>query len=120
MGIDPVGNATLITITPEWQRFTYSETTNDRLSIGLRASQTSNYADVSIWGAQMEAGSYATSYIPTQGGSAVTRLADSCNQTPPDGVIGQTEGVVYVEANVNDIDLGNNRISLSDGGTSNW
>jgi hypothetical protein len=51
-----------------------------------------------IWGAQLEVGSYATSYIPTQG-SAVTRLADVCSQTPPDGVIGQTEGTVYIDFN---------------------
>ena len=48
--------------------------------------------------AQLEAGSYATSYIPTSG-SAVTRVADSCSQTPPDGVIGLTEGVMYFETN---------------------
>ena len=47
-----------------------------------------------VWGWQLEQGSYATSYIPTSG-SAVTRLADSCSQTVPDGVIGQTEGVLY-------------------------
>ena len=46
-----------------------------------------------IWGAQFEIGSYATSLINTQG-SAVTRLADACSQTPPSGVIGQTEGVL--------------------------
>ena len=54
---------------------------------------------VYIYGAQLEAGSYATSYIPTQG-SAVTRLADSCSQTVPDGVIGQTEGTLYTEINI--------------------
>jgi uncharacterized membrane protein len=48
---------------------------------------------------QSEIGSYATSYIPTSG-SAVTRVADSSSQTPPDGVIGQTEGTVYWEINV--------------------
>ena len=49
-----------------------------------------------IYGAQLEEGSYATSYIPTQG-SVVTRLADTCSQAVPDGVIGQTEGVLYVD-----------------------
>jgi hypothetical protein len=49
-----------------------------------------------IFGAQVEAGSYATSYIPTQG-SAVTRIADSCSQTPPSGIIGQTEGTMFIE-----------------------
>ncbi len=49
-----------------------------------------------FYGFQLEQGSYATSYIPTSG-SAVTRSAESDEQTPPDGVIGQTEGTVYVE-----------------------
>ena len=45
---------------------------------------------------QIEQGSYPTSYIPTQG-SAVTRLADSCSQTVPSGIIGQTEGTMFFE-----------------------
>ena len=49
-----------------------------------------------IYGAQLEQGSYPTSYIPTSG-SAVTRLNDSCSQTPPDGVIGQTEGTIFYD-----------------------
>ena len=52
-----------------------------------------------IFGLQLEQGSYATSYIPTQG-SAVTRIADECIQTPPSGIIGQTEGTVYCEVNI--------------------
>jgi len=48
------------------------------------------------YGAQLEAGSYSTSYIPTAG-SSVTRVAETCSQTPPSGIIGQTEGVFYVE-----------------------
>lgn len=101
MGIDPVGNATLITVTPEWQRFTYSETTNDRLAIGLRGSQTSNYADVSVWGAQMEAGDYPTSYIPTVG-SAVTRTADNAQIASGAGdIIGsQNEGTLFIDLEI--------------------
>ena len=51
---------------------------------------------VYIFGAQLEQASYATSYIPTQG-SAVTRIADSSSQTPPSGIIGQTEGTMFFE-----------------------
>ena len=57
---------------------------------------TTNGNNIYLYGAQLEQGSYATSYIPTSG-SAVTRVADACNQTPPDGVIGQTEGSIYSE-----------------------
>jgi hypothetical protein len=65
---------------------------------------TNNGDALYVWGGQIEAGTYPTSYIPTQG-SAVTRLADVCSQTVPDGVIGQTEGVVYINfLSVNNFD----------------
>ena len=70
---------------------------------------------VYIWGAQVEAGSYATSYIPTQG-SQVTRVADACNNAGNNQVINSTEGVFYVEMNAFD---NISRISLSDGSSSN-
>jgi hypothetical protein len=60
--------------------------------------QGNGTSGIYIYGAQLEQGSYATSYIPTQG-SAVTRVQDVCSQTPPSGIIGQTEGSVYVEGN---------------------
>jgi hypothetical protein len=71
------------------------------------------------WGAQAEEGSYDTSYIPTSGQSGgVTRSAESCSQTPPDGVIGQTEGVLYFESKINAQGTYTG-ITLSDGGTNN-
>ena len=72
---------------------------------GTTASYTGDgVSGLYIYGTQLEAGSYATSYIPTTG-SAVTRLADSCSQTPRTGVIGQTEGTVYVDfLSVNNFD----------------
>jgi len=49
-----------------------------------------------IWGAQLEQGSYPTSYIPTVA-SAVTRNADVISKTGISDLIGQTEGVIYGE-----------------------
>ena len=66
---------------------------------------------VYIYGAQLEEGSYATSYIPTQG-SAVTRLADSCSQTPPDGVIGQTEGTMFLDFKPQTLDATSRFLSI--------
>jgi hypothetical protein len=74
-----------------------------------------------IWGYQLESNSsYATSYIPTQGAIS-TRVAETCIQTPPSGIIGQTEGTIYFEyfkKNQNlsfisiDNDTSNNRIFI--------
>jgi hypothetical protein len=49
-----------------------------------------------IWGAQLEEGSYATSYIPTQGAIS-TRVAEVCNNSGNEQVINSTEGVLYAE-----------------------
>ena len=49
-----------------------------------------------FWGAQLEAATYATSYIPTLA-SASTRSADACSKTGISSLIGQTEGTVFVE-----------------------
>jgi hypothetical protein len=49
------------------------------------------------WGAQLETGSVATSYIPTTT-AAVTRNADVINLSGAvSGCIGQTEGTIYAE-----------------------
>jgi hypothetical protein len=54
-------------------------------------------ANVRLWGAQCEAGAYATSYIPTLGAS-VTRVTEACSKTGVSSLIGQTAGSVFVEA----------------------
>jgi hypothetical protein len=57
---------------------------------------TANGQNIYIWGAQYEASSYPTSYIPTTSASA-TRVADACFKTGISSLIGQTEGVIYWE-----------------------
>ena len=53
-------------------------------------------ADVFVWGAQLEESPIATSYIPTTTGS-VTRLKDDIYITGASGLIGQTEGTMFIE-----------------------
>jgi hypothetical protein len=74
--------------------------------------------------AQVEAGSYATSYIPTSGSTA-TRSAENTSQTPPDGVIGQTEGTIFVDVNLGESTINTSstpiRFNLNNGvSTDNW
>ena len=67
---EPSGGHHTKTITNQWQRFdaSSSNATNVSFRIRLRGDEsTSDYADVSIFGAQVEQQSYATSYIPTNG-----------------------------------------------------
>jgi len=93
-------NFVVCDVTPEWQRFEFNNQASlNEIQLILRGTYgTSDDADILIYGAQLEAGSYATSYIPTQG-STVTRLADSCSQTPTAGIIGQTEGTIFAYVN---------------------
>jgi hypothetical protein len=51
---------------------------------------------VHVWGAQLELGAYATSYIPTLG-TSVTRVADAASKTGISSLIGQTEGVIFID-----------------------
>ena len=85
----------LLTLTDDWVRYeTTGTATGNFADISVRLGAIGSY--FYIWGAQIEQGSYATSYIPTQG-SAVTRIADACNNAGNDQVINSTEGVLYSE-----------------------
>ena len=77
--ITPVGNG--------WYRCSLSFTTSNtvvftwNIDNGSGATYTGNgYSGIYIWGAQLEAGSFATSYIPTTS-ATVTRTADQASMT---------------------------------------
>ena len=87
-------------VTTEWTRLSHTFTASGLANKvnGIFRDSSNNNIDILIWGAQLEQGSYATSYIPTNtNGSAVTRLADNAYQQNVTQVIGQTEGVLYIE-----------------------
>jgi len=71
-----------------------------------------------LWGAQLEAGAYATSYIPTVA-STVTRNADVISKTGISDLIGQTEGTLFANINFNKSNEARRILGLSDGTTNN-
>ena len=88
-----------------WWRVSYTETSGGgSVPIYVDGGSTSNGGDITgngtdgvyLWGAQLEASSYPTSYIPTTSSSA-TRVADACSKTGISSLIGQSEGTFFVE-----------------------
>jgi hypothetical protein len=112
------------TITTSWQRFTKTLTpltASDDSGFKNRpaVSGSGTAINVYIWGVQIEAGAYATSYVKTEA-AAVTRLADAASKTGISSLIGQTEGTVFVEFNSSDLQSYTQRIfTLSDSTTNN-
>jgi len=71
-----------------------------------------------VWGAQLETGSVATSYIPTTTGS-ITRNGDVISVTGVAGLIGQTEGTIYAEVDLTSQSAVRTILTVSDNSTTN-
>jgi hypothetical protein len=105
--------SSVINLTNGWIRCTLTGTITIGavLSVALSNTATPNNASFQYtgngsyayaWGAQLELGSYASSYIPTTSASA-TRIADACSKTGISSLIGQTEGTLFFDGIVNAI-----------------
>jgi hypothetical protein len=71
-----------------------------------------------LWGAQLEEGSYPTSYIPTLG-TSVTRVADAASKTGISSLIGQTEGTIFLDFEGGANDSIDYVYGINDGTTNN-
>lgn len=94
------------TTTTNWVRYSVTRVNTtqyqfgDFIDIASFGNQSGKY--IYLWGAQLEVGSVATSYIPTTT-SQVTRPADVIQRTNAQNLIGQTEGSLYIDAFANSI-----------------
>jgi hypothetical protein len=75
---------------------TAATVTNSQVQLIRDAQIRDGVAGIYIWGAQLETGTVATSYIPTTT-AAITRAADVINRAGVSSLIGQTEGTIYWE-----------------------
>ena len=126
--LGPSHTSTITSVGNGWYRITITRTASN--SIGwLRfspladstASSAQNGTDgFYIWGAQVEASSYVTSYIVSTSSSA-TRVADACFKTGISSLIGQSEGFIAgeVEGLTNSYGSQSTIMSVSDGTTQN-
>jgi hypothetical protein len=123
----------VVTVTTEWQRFRYTYTaasgaTNNGVEVkggdssSPHGSQLTEQGDILIWGAQLEVGSFPTSYIKTSGASA-TRSADNASITGENfsSWYRQDEGSFEIDASLLSVSQSQTGrfITISDGSTNN-
>jgi len=103
------GTASIVSLPGNWYRLvltTVAATSSgsNAISIRLHDGTSNSYtgdgtSGIYIWGAQLEAGAFATSYIPTTS-ATVTRAADVASITGSNfsSFYNQTEGTVFADA----------------------
>jgi hypothetical protein len=95
-------NGSDTTLSPGWQRVSFTFTASSTTAFGtVQLRNATNIAanDIYLWGAQLETGSFSTSYIPTTT-AATTRAADvaSITGTAFSSWYRQDEGTVFADS----------------------
>ena len=116
IGLSTTTQGEYVTVTNVWKRFVITSTSNGTLE--YPRVQTSEVGSIFAYGAQLEALSYATSYIPTSG-SAVTRVRDACNNSGSAQDFNSEEGVLYAEIAILANDGTIRYLGLNDGSSGN-
>jgi len=121
-----LGTGSFSNLANDWVRISITTPTDGTaLNVRLRiysagnATFAGNASDgLFLWGAQLETGSVATSYIPTVAATA-TRNADVISKTGVSGFIGQTEGSLYAEVDLSTLLNGQRILAISNGTNNN-
>ena len=129
VGTSASGNTSTITkLANGWYRCTVTRTsvTPHTIYNGYGVAEADNDDSFSgdgtnglyIFGAQLEASSYSTSYIPSNSGTTTTRIADAASKTGLSSVINDSEGVLYAEVSAFVGANTDRQITINDGTTS--
>ena len=85
-----------------------------RIGLGVTGDTLSSNQVLTYSMPQLEAGSYATSYIPTLQNQAETRSADVCNGSGTSAEFNTSEGVLFIECSLFTNSGENNYFSIGD------
>jgi len=124
-GSDTVGVSSVVTCSNGWYRLIFtglgSATGATTPNVRIVCTSTGNgTSGVYIWGAQLEAGAFPTSYIATTTASA-TRSADVASVNTLSPWYNASEGTIYAEAVRSNIPVSSNSnlVDINDGTTNN-
>ena len=123
---ESVGTATIKSFGNSWYRcsltFTAAATTSGVITFLMGETRNDTYtgdgtSGLYLWGAQLEQGSYATSYIPTSGATS-QRQYDVARGAGNSEVFNDSEGVLFANiAAIDDAETNNRRLGLTKNGT---